>query len=300
MRPRSRRRAALAAGIALVLLGCARGPSVELPPPPPGWRLAEGPTEYRPDTLWEYLDGGAPPYVAFGLQRLVHGRYERDGGSGGAVTLDLFAMGSELGAFGIYSRGRDPDDPPRVWGAEGYRTANAAAAWKGSRYVHAEADGAQPESIALMEALVAAACDAVPGPATPPALLQALPAEGRVARSERYAVGSLLGHAFLPGGVSATYRTSEGEITLFFSDLGSAPAAADALGKLRAHEGARGARVESVPSLGKGGFRCEDPGLGRLSATVSGRFVAGAFGDVPHEVLEPLIARLLPGLERLR
>lgn len=300
MRPRWRRGVAVAVGAALAVLGCERGPSIELPAPPPGWRLAEGPTEYRPDTLWEYLDGGAPPYVSFGLQRLIHGRYERDGEAGGAVTLDVFSMGSDLGAFGIYSRGRAPDDPPRDWGAEGYRTANAAAAWKGSRYVHAEADDAQPESIALMEALVAAACDAVPGPPAPPGLLQVLPLEGRVRRSERYAVGGLLGHAFLPGGVSATYRTTEGEITLFFSDLGSAPAAADALGRLSAHEGARGARVEELPSLGKGGFRCEDPGLGRLSATASGRFVAGAFGDVPHEALEQFIARLLPGLDRVR
>jgi hypothetical protein len=299
MRSGSGRCAQAAVAAALAFLGCERGSRLELPPPPAGWRLADDPKEYRPDTLWQYLDGGAPPYVALGLRRLLHGRYESERGAGSAVTLDIFDMGSELGAFGIYSRGRFPEYPQRGWGVEGYRTGNAAAAWKGSTYVHAEAADEQAETIALMEALVAAVCDAVPGTPAPPALLRALPAEGRVSRSERYVAGNLLGHAFLPGGVSATYRTAAGEAVLFFSDLGSAAAAAEAIGRLRAHEAERGALVEDLPSLGAGGFRCEDPGLGRLSATASGRFVAGVHGDPPHEALLPILERLLPALRML-
>lgn len=290
---------ALSLAVALALLGCERAAAPGLPPPPAGWRLADGPTQYRPDTLWRYLDGGAPQYLAFGLRRLAHGRYERETDPGAAVTLDIFEMGSELGAFGIYSRGRSPEDPIRDWGAEGYRIGNVAAAWKGSLYVHAEADDAEPGTIALMEALVAAACDAAPGTTSPPPILRALPEEGRVSRSERYTASNLLGHAFLPAGVSARYRAAEGEAVLFFSDLGSATAAAEAIGRLRSHEVERGAGVEDLASPGAGGFRCTDPGLGRLTATTAGRFVAGVYGDLPHEALLPILEPLLPNLRSL-
>lgn len=285
--------------LALCLPGCGRESVPRLPLPPPGWHLVEGPTEYRPDSLWEYLDGAAPHYVAYGFRRLAHGRYESERSPQSAVTLDVYDMGSELGAFGIYSRGRLPRDPARDWGVEGYRTAGVAAAWKGRTYIHAEADDERPETIALMENLVAAACEAASGTLAPPAILEALPVEGRVSRSERYVAEKLLGHAFLPGGVSATYRAADGEAELFFSNLESPTAAREAIAHLRDHESARGARVEELPGLGTRGFSCEDPGLGNLAAATVGPYVAGVHGDPPRESLQPILERLLTRLQDL-
>ena len=40
------------------------------------WVVAEGPLLFSPDNLWEYLNGGAPRYEAYGFKRLVHVRYQ--------------------------------------------------------------------------------------------------------------------------------------------------------------------------------------------------------------------------------
>ena len=98
----------------------------------PGWRIADGPVVYDPVSLYEYLNGGAPLYLDFGFEELVHVRYRLGDDDLSSVTLDIFDMGSELGAFGLCRSGRPADAEVRDWGAEGYRSGAVAAAWKGT------------------------------------------------------------------------------------------------------------------------------------------------------------------------
>ena len=67
-----------------------------------GWHVAEGPSSFVPEGLWEYLNGGAPRYQAYGFERLVHSRYQLGDDPHASVIADVYDMGSELGAFGIY------------------------------------------------------------------------------------------------------------------------------------------------------------------------------------------------------
>ena len=105
----------------MLLLGCGAGggggiaatPAVDLEGLLPsaavlddGWRVVDGPTSHGPDTLYEYLDGGAERYVDHGFRRLVHARYQRGDDPLACVTVDVFDMGDALGAFGIFSAGR--------------------------------------------------------------------------------------------------------------------------------------------------------------------------------------------------
>ena len=269
-----------------------------IPPPPSlaGWRVAEGPVPYISDTLYERLDGGAPRYLSYGFRRLLHVRYERDGDFLSSVTLDVFDMGGALGAFGIYRSGLPRGAALREWGAEGHRSGTVAAAWKGNVYVHAEADDDRPALIDMLERLVAQVCAAAPGDTLLPAILAPLPSEGRVPRSERYVAKDLRGHAFLPGGVVATYQIEGHEAELFFSDLGSRAGAGEAMAKLRAHEQSSGMIVRDLSSIGAGGFQFTDPTLGSESVVGAGRYVAGVYGDLPHRLQERLLARLVENL----
>ena len=264
-----------------------------------GWIAAEGPVEYDRTTLYEILDGGAERYLSHGCRRLLRVRYELAGKTAASVTLDLFDMGGELGAFGIYSNLRPAGVEPRPWGAEGYRSGSVAAAWKGSLFVHGEADDERPASLAVLDRLVEGSCARAPGGTAPPRILAALPAEGLVPRSERVVAADLLGLDFLPGGVLATYRIEGREARLFFSDLGSEAAAVEGLGSLRAHQAERGPITREVKEVGAGGFGFADPVLGTGVAVRAGRFVAGAHGDLPPDVQARLLCRLADGLDRL-
>jgi hypothetical protein len=292
----------------VLLLGCG-SESMELTPaeidlgrllPEPstfeGWNVAEGPVDYFPETLYEYLDGAAPRYLAFGFRKLIHVRYEFGDDLLASVTLNVFDMGSELGAFGIHRSGVPPGAPAQEWGVEGYRSGTVAAAWKGSVYVHAEADDDRPVLLGMLEQLVVQVCAKVTGETSLPAILEPLPPDGLVPRSERYVGSDLLGHAFLPGGVLATYDLAGHEAQLFFSDMGSDAGADDAMTRLRAHQSQWGEINRDVPAIGDGGFRFSDPGLGNGIVVSASNYVAGVYGDGSSESQERLLELLIVGL----
>ncbi|MCU0233552.1 MAG: hypothetical protein MUE90_05905 [Thermoanaerobaculales bacterium] len=302
-----RRRSAAALLALTVLAGCGGGraprdepsePAALLPAAQeiPGWSLVEGPTAFAPETLYEHLDGGAERYLAHGFRELAHARYCLGADPPACVGLDVFDMGGELGAFGIYRAGRPPAAEPRSWGAEGYRSGTFAAAWKGAVYVHGEADDERPELTAMLERLVADVGARVPGAAALPAVLEPLPGGGLVPLSERFVPGDLLGHSFLPGGVLADYELDGLRSELFFSDLGGEGDAAAALAWLRAHLEAVGELDSERPPLGDEAFRFRAPGLGAGTALRVGRWVAGIHGELEADAREAVLADLVAAL----
>jgi len=261
-----------------------------------GWQIADGPTGYDSDTLYEYLNGGAPLYLDFGFHRMVHVRYQLGDSYLSSVTLDVYDMGSDLGAFGLHRSGRPPGSDVRNWGAEGYRSGTVAAAWKGGISIHAEADEDRPELTEAMEELVEMVANSVVGGTSHPQIIDLLPHNGLVPWSERIVAKDLMSHAFLPGGVLATYRVAGDEGTVFFSDLAGEPAVAEAMAELRAHHEHWGEIVGDIDSIGDGGFRFSDPGLG-FGAVISTRvYVLGVHGDLPSGIQMDLLGRLVESL----
>ena len=256
------------------------------------WVVAEGPLPFTPDNLWEYLNGGAPRYEAYGFKRLVHVRYQLGDDPLASVTADIYDMGSELGAFGIYRSIRPSDAVVRTWGAEGYRSGTVAAAWKGEIFVHASSDDERPELIERMEMLVSRVCDETDGGVLPPTILDPLPPQGLVPYSERYVASNLLGHAAFGEGVVATYEIDGHRGELFFSELEGETAAQQALESYR-REKERWAEVADAPA----GFRFQDQGSGSGTVLQAGRFVAGVHGDLPFEAQDDLIERLIARLD---
>jgi len=265
----------------------------------PGWSSIEGPAEYDPDTLYEYIDGAARMYHAFGFTRLAHVRYAPEAGDGSPITLDVYHMGDALGAYGIYTNTRPPEVEPRAWGAEGYRRGMVAAAWRGAIYAHAEAEAGDATSAAMLERLVAGVAGAAPGEPSLPDMAQLLPREGLLRNSDRYVANDLLGHTCLPGGLLAEYGVNGGEYLLFLSDTGSVSAARAAVETLRGYENEDGRVLGEASRLGDGGFRAVDPGLGQGIVIRKGRFVAGVWGGPSEEtsrrILDTLLATLGDG-----
>lgn len=255
------------------------------------WSLAEGPTSYEPDTLWEYLNGGAPRYQVYGFEQMVHSRYQFGGDSLSSINLDVYNMGTELGAFGIYRDVRPSDATARTWGAEGYRSGTVTAAWTGAVFVHASADDERHELIETMETLVSRVCDAVDGGIVLPTIIDPLPAQGLMPYSERYVASDLLGHAALGAGVVATYEIDGHRGELFFSQLENESVALRALESYR-REKERWTEIETMPDVPVG-FRFWDPGSGSGSVLQVGRFVVGVQGDLSLEAQDDLLEQLI-------
>ncbi len=271
----------------------ANAPGFQSPPAPPGFHVSDGPTVYDSESLFEYLDGGAPLYLKYGFQSLTQIRYQLGDDPFASVTLDVYDMGSELGAFGIYRSIVPPGAEIRNWGAEGSRSGTVAAAWKGSFYVHGEADDDRPELVEGLEHLMNLAVTAIQGSVALPSVLDVFPRDGLKAGSERYAAADLLGHAFLPGGFIASYEVDGGQVKLFFSRLGSVAEAEQALERLRAHEQQWGEVGAEIDQPGDGGFCFNDPGLGSGVFICSENSITGFHGDGNgDDLLRELLIRL--------
>lgn len=263
------------------------------PPAPPGWSISEGPTSYDSETLFEYLNGGAPLYLEYGFKSLTQTRYQLGDDPFASVTLDVYDMGSELGAFGIYRSILPPGPDLMSWGAEAYRSATVAAAWKGSVYVHGEADDDRSELVEGLDHVMGLAVEAIAGSESLPSMLDVLPREGLRVGSERYLAANLFGHAFLPGGFVADYEFDGGNVEVFFSRLGSAAEAEEALERLRAHEEQWGEVGENIDDLGDGGFSFIDPGLGEGLVVRSGVYVVGVHGGGRgDDIVRDVVSRL--------
>lgn len=300
----------LAALAMLLVVGCGANQShpvrpvtpSQLPPPiaaPPGWTVAEGPTEYLPGGLYEYMNGGADRYEGYGFTKLVHTRYQLGDDSLTCVTLDLYDMGSGLGAFGIFAAGRPRDFEPRRWGAEGYRDRTIAAAYQDRVFVRGEADEDRSELLTVLEQLMAETMKGVQGDAAPPAILGHLPVAGRVPNSERFIAADLLGYSFLPGGVLAAYESEGLTDELFFSDLKSAPAAAQSMIRLATKLEQRGAAIQA-PTHAEVEFSFNEKLLGSGTVVCAGPFIAGSHGEMNADDRQRILEELTTSLEGVR
>ncbi|MFH1737891.1 MAG: DUF6599 family protein, partial [bacterium] len=240
----------------------------------PDWSVADGPTLYSPDNLYEYNDGAAPKYLSYGFKEMTHIRYACGGDDLSSITLDIYEMETPLGAYGIYSSGRPREISPRECGTESYRVGSVAVAWKHNFYVHALADDERAVLITMLEEMMERVLATVSGDDVIPELLSALPQEDLIPYTDRYIGEDLLGQSFLPGGMLANYKVEDQEALLFYSDLGSPDKADSALGQLRAYEGQYGKILGEGGPIGVGAFRAEDPGLGTGVVARTGPYVA--------------------------
>jgi hypothetical protein len=267
-------------------------PEAELP----GWSRTEGPTEYPPERLFEVLDGGAERFLDHGFRSLVRCRYQLGNNPDVSVQLDVYDMGDELGAFGIFGDSRPAGLTPMPWGAGGFHLDTVAAAYRGRVYVHGEADDDRAELGEALETLVAWVADHADGPTSPPSILDPLPAAGRVPASERYVPSKLLGHAFLPGGVVAEYEAEGSRIEVFFTDLGNIDAATNALSELRGRLARRCQIVELAPAMGDDGFRWNEATLGGGTAVRAGHYLAGSRTGAELETGDAVLSELIATL----
>ena len=212
-------RSMLLAALALTL-SCAGGPSGF--PEVEGWTQIGEARIYTAENLWEYIDGAAVLFVEYGVRTctaadLSDGEVE--------VTVDLYEMGSPLGAVGVFkaeSAGGGVD-------LRGATLATVSPPYqarlvKGDTYAKVNVyEGELTESTGrqLLEGLAAS----LPGEPVVPQEFSLLPEAGKVAGSERYEPVSLFSLVELTDCVYANYEGSGGETWQGFVVLPSAASA---------------------------------------------------------------------------
>jgi hypothetical protein len=147
-----------------------------------GWRTAGEDATYDRTTLYDYINGGAEPYLHYGFRQVLVRKFVREGQP--PVVVDLFDMGAPENAFGIFSFEREGEEAGLGQGSE--YVAGYLRLWQGQFFASVLAEDETPAVKDMVFALGRAIEEAIPKAGGEPDLLKLLPAEGLVRRRVRY------------------------------------------------------------------------------------------------------------------
>lgn len=236
-------------------------------PLPSHVRAQAPPSFYNPESLYQYVDGGADIYLLYNFKNLLH----QDFSSGAAqLTVDIYEMDRTEDAFGIYAAERSPAYKFVAIGAEGYRDKGVVNFLQDHYYAKLSGSGANAD--AMLDQFSRLLSERIGGTRTLPALLQKLPREHRVPHSEQYMTKDPLGHAFLAPAYVVAYAQPKQDSKLVVSVANSTKEAKSRSEQLAKHLKQSG-ECASAPELGEGGIGGRNNYEGRLIARTQGRYV---------------------------
>ena len=173
-----------------------------------GWQRSGPSYAYAPEKLYTYIDGAADQFIVYGFVRLQGAEYVSSTDQKESITVDMYDMGSALGAFGMFTSKKDSASPGLGIGAESFGNDQFVVFYKGRFYVEIQARITAAVNSAAPKTMARIVAGRIPGGNARPEILNLFPATGRVPGSENYLAGGLLGHAFLPRGIVSDYQVN--------------------------------------------------------------------------------------------
>ena len=252
--------------------GASEEQAAKLAPPAEagGWSRDGEADVYPGDGLFEHINGGADIYHEYGFVTLIVQRYTNQDKS---VSVAIYNMGDQPGAFGIYSYNRHPTLSPADVGADGVIHGSGSYFWRDRYYVKisklGSADVGADEFLALAKAIDEKISASAQEPASEPETMKLLPGKDMVERSAVFAKGRLginnkvyyfayediFGLEQGEAAVIARYRLDQAEFPALVAQYKDAAACNRAFKRLRklfpGEESARENEFTAIPKPGK-------------------------------------------------
>jgi len=245
-------------------------PMASLLPQLTNWKLAEEPRPFRPETLFEYIDGAAEVYLSYDFKELLVAQFQEKS-SKASLTLEIYDMGSGLNAFGIYSAERYPESRFLPIGNQGYLDEGTLNFLAGRYYVKLLCFEAGTRSEEVLTIYAKAVTGKIKDPGSLPALLTVFPKDGLIAHGEKFILRNFLGFKFLGNGFSANYRLNDLDFDCFFIEAKSDVEAGGMLKQYLDHFVKIGRPAEKQGY----GFHVQDPYLKHVFLAQAGKFLCG-------------------------
>ena len=170
---------------------------------------------YLPENLWDYINGAADTYLAYGFIDLHVAEYK----SGkNVIKLEIYKQANHLMAFGIYSTERSSTFSFIKLGSQGYSTDGAINFFKGNYYVKIRTYSKNEKTLKAAELLAFEIADILPGSSDMPSALSLFPVSGKKINEETYINESVLGHKFLNKAYKASYETGNDLFSIFIME----------------------------------------------------------------------------------
>jgi hypothetical protein len=235
-----------------------------------GWKLAGSPSQYTPESLFEYIDGGADAFLQFDFEELLTASYID--AHKVEITVDIYRHHDADRAFGMYTQERSSGSSAIPVGVAGKGGADHLEFVVGPYYVKlAQAGGKEPSFLRMFAEKVAAK---LPGTREPPAVLKCFPSRGKRPRAEKLTARDFLGYAFLHDAAAVPYDIEGAHFRLFALHGKDTADVSEMVQRYRAVGKASPGAVKR-----EGSATITDPLNGEVLLQWSGRWLWGAVDD---------------------
>jgi hypothetical protein len=249
-------------------------------------------TWYEPENLYEYIDGAAPTYTDAGFVILSHSEWRPKGGKEGAyVELDIYDMGSPLGALERLADGRTPQTQYLDIGNEAQASGSDIDLRVGSYYVKLVARRDIEGQKEFVKAIATAIAKSAPAGPADEALVAPLPSTNMVRHSAAYVTKGHLAREFLSKIREAAYEVQGKRVRMFIMDAGDPEKAKAIIAEWKDSIPPQPIGAQELPNT----VSYTEEYVGAITAQAQGHWVAGVIGEAA--VGKPMLASFLRHLE---
>ncbi len=257
----------------------------------PGWSMSQA-RSFSPANLWEFIDGAADGYLAYGFQEVASADYVQDG-TGTQSVIDIYQMKDPLNAFGKYSEERNPEYQFLKVGNEGYLGGTSLNFWSGAYYVKITSFEEKESIKQEMSKLANAVAGKVSSPAAEPAEVSYFPKADQLPHSVVYIPKDVLAQSYFANGFEAKYKAGGKEYKMILVSLDSSTAAQDALELYHQFLAKTGKDIKALKAPGEGGFSGKDSFYGSMAAIRAGKNIVVALGVASEDAAVKKISEML-------
>jgi hypothetical protein len=203
--------------ITLFLIGfsaCALSQDIKMPELK-GFKKTNSYPVYLPENLWDFNNGAADTYLAYGFINLHVAEYKK---GKNVIKLEIYRHADNIMAFGIYSTERSPTFHYVNLGSQGYIADGAINFFKGSFYVKIRTYSKNESILKSAELLAHEVNDLIKGGKDMPSALSLFPSTGKKVNEETYINESVLGHKFLNKAYKANYESENDTFSIFIME----------------------------------------------------------------------------------
>jgi len=169
----------------------------------PGWKSAGKTSAFIEADLFNHIDGGADLFLEFGFKRVLVQRYAR---AGTEIAVEVYEMTGPESALGIYLMKCGPETPLSGIPARNSSETAQFTILKGRYFIQVDNFGEDKAAVPAMTALARTILDQVPDEPIDPRLAALLPADHKIAGSERLIRGPVALQPFFTFGDGDIFR----------------------------------------------------------------------------------------------
>jgi hypothetical protein len=177
-----------------------------------GYKKSTNYPVFTPENLWDFIDGAADNYLAYGFVNLHVAEYKK---GKNVIKLEIYRHSDNTMAFGIYSSERSPSFRFINLGAQGYVAEGSVNFFKGKYYVKIRTYSKDQKALQSTEKLAFKVADLLEGENSIPVVLSRFPEAGKKINEETYINESVLGHKFLNRAFKAEYETGNDKFAIY-------------------------------------------------------------------------------------